>query len=141
MRGWLFVLLLFTIVLLIVAFLKNPNSFLEEFFVVGRRSEIEQCRRWPPAAAVADAVAAALVVSPSDDTISVFGNVIRLSKLKTGSCSFGGKKNFSGALFSSHIFAECKIKKTHKDEPWRRWPWPLPPPLGRPRPVSIAAFS
>ena len=44
-------------------------------------------------------------------------------------------------LFPSHILCKMQNKKTHKDEPWRRWPWPLLPPLGRLRLVSIAAFS
>ena len=34
-----------------------------------------------------------------------------------------------------------RIESLSFGRPWRRWPWPLPPPLGRPRPVSIAAFS
>ena len=71
-----------------------------------------------------------------------------LSKLhKTGYKLFWRKKTLPDRLRCSQgtFFAKCKSKKTHKEvaagNHGRRRSWTLPPPLGRPRPLSIAAFS
>jgi hypothetical protein len=72
---------------------------------------------------------------------------IRMSKLKTGTSSFGGEKTIPHRLRCSPpatFFAKFKSKKTHNEVAWKPWApvvRTLLPPLGHTRPLSIAPLS